>query len=88
MEFICFDVDKTSPWHYEAETKMYYRNFVDGKHEGKIAGEHIPNPELLLKQRLETVMMIQGKVTGEDRNRNKPSATTYDLYKHWQEASK
>ena len=81
------ELDGTSPWHYDADEKTYYRSYDNGKHEGAVKGEYIPNPDLLWKQRLENVMMVQGKVTEEDRTRNKPSPVTYALFEHWQKVN-
>ena len=89
LEHVCFDLDGVSPWHYESETKTYYRSIVEGGHEAKIKGEYLPDPELLLSTRLKHVFMVKGELANqEDIARNTPSKTTYALWQHWQNVSK
>lgn len=85
MEFVCNDLDGISPWHYNADDGHYYRNFLDGRHQGRIAARDIPDPNLLWKTRLDTLEKAAAmgvKVNQDDRNKAKPSATTFTLWEH------
>ena len=64
---------------------MYHRTFADGKPYGKIAGEQLPNPDILWAKRNEIVRKAVGSLPPEARERNKPSATTFSLWQHWME---
>ena len=83
MEYVCNESDGTSPWHYDAEKKMYHRTFADGKPYGKILGDHLPNPDILWAKRNEIVRKAIGTLAPEVRERNKPSKTTWALWEHW-----
>lgn len=84
MEHICNDIDSISPWHYDAIEKAYYRCYKAGKHEGKIFGSKLPNPELLWKIRCDHIQKFLGKISPEDRERNKPGKVCYALWEDWQ----
>ena len=104
MQFVCNDLDGKSPWHYDPKIKTYFRCHekeevatmkdekiaitVREKHQGMIHGDHLPDPDVLWALRNEVVRKALGSLPPEARERNKPSATTFKLWQHWQGAVK
>jgi hypothetical protein len=91
MEFVCNDLDGKTPWHFDVGEKIYYRDFKDGRHKGKIAGKDIPDPNKLTAARTDFLKKAAAggaKVMSSDWEKAKASATTFKLFEHWQEVSK
>lgn len=78
MEFVCPDAGGTE-WRFNSATKCYERH-KNGQKIIKIYGEFLPDPEILLKKRID----IHAK-KGERVNLDalKPSPAVYSLWDHW-----
>jgi len=87
MEFVCNDLDGKSPWHYVPEEDMYYRCFDGGKHQGKVKGEYIPDPNVIWAERIRlTKMALESRgeeFTEGHKKQCRPSNTTFMLWDHW-----
>jgi len=87
MEFVCFEKDGKTPWHFNSADGAYYRNFKDGRHQGKIYGRFLTDPDDLLKKRMEfydKIAATGAPVLKQQRDQAKPKQETYELFKHWQ----
>jgi hypothetical protein len=83
MEHVCNETDGR-PWHYDKATKSYYRAYKNGRHEGRILGEHLMNPQFHWDKRREFVKKFKGAVSPEDEAKIKPYAVSWALWNHWQ----
>lgn len=74
LEYVCDDAGQ-SVWKYDPEEQMYYR-FKDGQSFRRITGEGLPNPEVLLMERMR--MLPEADPKDIDA-----SPASYKLWEHW-----
>jgi hypothetical protein len=81
MELVCHDVNGDMDWKYDAATRSYFRFNQEGKGEGVIAGQYLPDPHLLWRNRC--IAFGGVSFTSPEGVKLKPQVATFALWDHW-----